>query len=78
MEIIKLYLKYLLLILFQKTMVVKEMEGFIKFPGIVPKVKMKGEKNKTKLWCQSIFFQNILIKVSYALSLINVTNCPNK
>lgn len=29
-------------------MVVKEMEGFIKFPGIVPKVKMKGEKKKTK------------------------------
>ena len=27
-------------------MVVKEMEGFIKFPGIVPKVKMKGEKKK--------------------------------
>ena len=22
------------------------MEGFIKFPGIVPKVKMKGEKKK--------------------------------
>lgn len=27
-------------------MVVKEMEGFIKFPGIVPKVKMKGGKKK--------------------------------
>ena len=30
-------------------MVVKEMEGFIKFPGIVPKVKMKGEKKKKTL-----------------------------
>jgi len=60
-------------------MVVKEMEGFIKFPGIVPKVKMKGGKKKKKTtMCWSTFFQNILIKVSYALSLINVTNCPNK
>lgn len=24
------------------------MEGFIKFPGIVPKVKMKGEEKKKK------------------------------
>ena len=29
-------------------MVVKEIEGFIKFPGIVPKVKMKGEEKKKK------------------------------
>ena len=59
-------------------MVVKEMEGFIKFPGIVPKVKMKGEKKNKQTMCWSTFFQNILIKVSYVLSLINVTNCPNK
>lgn len=30
------------------------MEGFIKFPGIVPKVKMKGEgKKKKKKLCAS-------------------------
>lgn len=27
------------------------MEGFIKFPGIVPKVKMKGGKKKKKQLC---------------------------
>lgn len=29
------------------------MEGFIKFPGIVPKVKMKGEGKKKKKLCAS-------------------------
>lgn len=29
------------------------MEGFIKFPGIVPKVKMKGEEKKKKQLCAS-------------------------